>query len=346
MVQKARREPYAAVVELFAEDRKGAKRDRLARLGRILGLLSAHPDGMRPDDIAERVQMSKRSVYRDLKAIDAELGFKTWNVDGRWGLMADELLPDFKFTGSEAMAVFLAARLTARYADRYDPDLASAFEKLARGLPGPLAEHVDRTLDLLGTAPTDARHVDDVRLLTKAWASRRIVEFDYEPATYEGRARRARHAIVRPYLLEPSLETHALYLIGYDETRAALRTFKVERLRSLVVTPRTFEPPAAGTIEASLRRAWDIIADQPETDVVLRFAPAVAARVAETTWHPSQELDDEPDGALLWRGRVAGTTEIKLWVLSWGSDVEVLEPAALRDEIAAVLRAAAARYGA
>ena len=31
------------------------------------------------------------------------------------------------------MAVVLSARLMVRYADKYDPDLAAAFEKLARG---------------------------------------------------------------------------------------------------------------------------------------------------------------------------------------------------------------------
>lgn len=331
-------------MDLLPEDRQGTKRDRPARLLRIAALLKAHPDGMRPDDVAERVQMSRRTVYRDFKALDRELGIRTWVENGRWGVTGEAFLPDFKLTRPEAMAVFLAARLAARYADRYDPDLASAFEKLARGLPGPIADHVNRTLDLVQQAPVDARYVDDVRALTRAWAERRVVEFDYAPAAYEGRTTGTRRAVVRPFLLEPSLQTHALYVIGWDETKDALRTFKIERMANVVVTARTFEPPEAGTVETSLRRAWDIIADQPATPVVLRFAPAVAGRVGEATWHPSQELDEEPDGSVIWRGTVAGTTEIRLWILSWGPEVEVVEPTALRDDVARSLREAAARY--
>ena len=41
------------------------------------------------------------------------------------------------------MAVVLSARLMVRYADKYDPDLASAFEKLGGVLPPVLGEHVD-----------------------------------------------------------------------------------------------------------------------------------------------------------------------------------------------------------
>jgi proteasome accessory factor B len=169
------------------------------------------------------------------------------------------------------------------------------------------------------------------------------VTLDYEPARYAPEAT-ARKAVVRPYLIEPSLQTHALYLIGWDETRDALRTFKVERIRDVALTPRTFELPAGDGIEGTLRWAWDIIADQPPVAVVLRFAPSVAARVQEATWHPTQEVDVAPDGSLTWRATVAGTIEIRLWILSWGDEVEVLEPTELRNDVASTHRRAGARY--
>ena len=63
-------------------------------------------------------------------------------------------------------------------------------------------------------------------------------------------------------------------------------------------------------------------------------------------WHPSQLVTEERDGSLTWQATVAGTIEIRLWILSWGDEVEVLEPAALRDDVAATLATAAARYAA
>lgn len=324
--------------------RYGAKRDRLARMTRLLAILQAHPDGVRTGDLAERLGMSVRTVYRDLRAIDEEIGVPVWAEGGLWGIEADKaFLPPLKLTQSEAMAVVLSARLMVRYADKYDPDLAAAFEKLAVGLPSALAEHVERTLDIMSTAPRDAAFNDHVRLLTKAWAERRVVTIEYEPARYDGGAT-PRKATVRPYLIEPSLHTHALYLMGFDEDRGAIRTFKIERIVGAALTPRTFEPPDAATTTAELRRAWDIIADQEPTTVVLRFTPAVAARVMETRWHPTQSAESGPDGSLVWRATVAGSIEIRLWVLSWGDDVEVLEPPSLRADVAATHARAAARY--
>jgi proteasome accessory factor B len=78
---------------------------------------------------------------------------------------------------------------------------------------------------------------------------------------------------------------------------------------------------------------------------VLRFTASVAARVVEATWHASQRVERSEDGSLLWRATVAGTIEIRLWILSWGDDVEVLEPAELRSDVASTHLRAAARYG-
>jgi predicted DNA-binding transcriptional regulator YafY len=183
-----------------------------------------------------------------------------------------------------------------------------------------------------------------VHRLTRAWAERRVVVLDYEPARYAPDAA-PRRAVVHPYLIEPSLQTHALYLIGWDETRGGLRTFKVERIRDVSVRPDTFEPPEPGVLERDLRRAWDIIADQPATEVELRFDPSVAARVSETTWHPTQRLEPLPDGSVRFRATVAGTIEIRLWILSWGDAVEVISPPELREDVASTHHRAAARYG-
>jgi proteasome accessory factor B len=241
------------------------------------------------------------------------------------------------------MAVVLSARLMARYADKYDPDLAAAFQKLEAGLPPALAEHVERTLAVMSERPIDERFLHHVHQLTRAWAERRVVELTYAPGLYEGREAATRRARVRPYLIEPSVQTHALYLVGHDETRDAIRTFKIERIVDLSLSPDTFEAPEAA-FEARLSGAWDIIADQAPAEVVLRFRPSVAARVREATWHPSQRVVAEPDGSLLWRATVSGTIEVRLWILSWGDDVEVLEPAPLRADVAATLARAAARY--
>ena len=263
---------------------------------------------MRPKDIAERLGMSVRNVYRDLRALEGEVGLPTGRTAAGGASCAGAFLPPLKLTLSEAMAVFLGARLMVRYADKYDPDLGVCVREARGSAAGRAPRARARSLDVLQDAPLDTDFIDHVRQLTRAWAERRVVEIEYEGAAYEGRPGDRSRRTIRPFLIEPSLQTHALYLIGWDEDRNAMRTFKIERIRDVRVTPRTFEPPEGATLERDLRRGWDIIADQPATEVVIRFSPTVADRVLETTWHPLQHTERTPDGGLTGDRRSAASS--------------------------------------
>ena len=66
-------------------------------------------------------------------------------------------------------------------------------------------------------------------------------------------------------------------------------------------------------------------------------------RIRESRWHPSQEELDNPRGLEV-RFRVGGLIEIMPWIVSWGSAVEVLAPAELRDRVAAIARGMVERH--
>jgi predicted DNA-binding transcriptional regulator YafY len=162
------------------------------------------------------------------------------------------------------VAFFFAARLTAQFADRYDPDTGAAFQKLAEILPPVVARHLERTIDVLASRPPDERLTRNVRLLARAWAERRVVELTYDAATYSP-GRPPRRSRVHPYLLEASATTRALYLIGFDESRGAVRTFKLQRIlelsllrtRSSRPTPRSSRRGSAGPGASSpTRKRW------------------------------------------------------------------------------------------
>ena len=320
-----------------------AKHDRLARFYRVLRYLEAHPEGATVDAIAGFVAMSRRTVYRDLQALEGEIGVPMWSEGGKWGIVEGGFLPPLRLTLDEAVAFFLAARLTAQFADRYDPDTGAAFQKLAEILPPAVARHLERTIDVLASRPPDERMTRHLRLLARAWVERRIVELTYDAATYSP-GRPPRKSRVHPYLLEATATTRALYLIGFDESRGAVRTFKLQRILELSLAPDTFEPPDPAVVQEGLGRAWGVIADQEEVEVELRFDAAIAGLVTETTWHPTERVTHEPDGSVIWRARVPGTLEIRRWILQWGAQVEVIAPPELRDEVAATYRKAAARY--
>jgi predicted DNA-binding transcriptional regulator YafY len=328
-----------------AEDRIGRKRDRLARLLSVASILYSRgsgENGVAVSEIAKLTGMTTRTVYRDINALDEELGVPVFQAGrGRYGIDHKFFLPPLRLSVPEAIVLFLASRLIARWSDQYDASVVSAFTKLADTLPQPIARHVAASMLSIGAADPNEPFSRSFSAVARGWAEGRVVEIDYDPGTAP--PKRAR---VHPYFLEPDAALRSVYLIAHDEAAGSMRTYKVERIRSATVTQDRYEIPDDFDPDTWLANSWGIWSPDstPPVHVRLRFEADVAHRVREAVWHRSQELTELPEGRVELAVTVNGIVEIRPWILSWGESVEVLEPPELRDAIAASVRGAAARY--
>jgi len=317
------------------------KGDRGARILKVQAMLQRNPRGLTVPEIARRSEVNIRTSYRDLRALET-MGVPVTEQDGRWSIERDYFLPPVNFALDEAVALLLSARLMHRYTDLNDPPVAAAFVKLAAALPAPIAAYVHETVRQMAERPPDPVYARVFSALVLAWASRRVARIEYRARQQTLPSMRTIH----PYLLEPSGFGHACYVIARDVERDAIRTFKIERIRSCELLESQYQIPEDFDLRTYFSGSWGIMQTR-EADLVevrLRFLPEVAGRVRESRWHPSQRLDEERDGAVVLTVRVAGTLEITPWILMWGDAVQVLSPAELRDSIAATAAAMAARY--
>lgn len=327
------------------EDRWARKRDRLARLLSVASILYSRgsgENGVAVTEIAELTGMTTRTVYRDIRALEEELAVPIFSAGrGRYGIEKKYFLPPLRLSLPEAVVLFLSSRLIARWSDEYDQAVISAFTKLADLLPQPIARHVAATMLSVGRADPNEPFTRNFANVAQAWADGRVVEFEYEAA--DGDRRGAR---VRPYFLEPDAAGRSVYLIGFDESVDAMRTYKVERIRSSTVTAERYEIPDDFDPDRWLAHSWGIWSSDTTqvAEVRLRFEASVANRVRESIWHRSQRLTELDDGRLELTVSVAGIVEIRPWIMSWGDAVEVIEPPELREVVASAVRRAAARY--
>ena len=269
--------------QLYQKIQKGEVKDlNVIVKGDVQGSVEAVGEaGIRPNDLAKRLGVSRRTAYRDLKALEMEVDVPIWNEHGRWGVSQSGLLPALRFSRDEALAIVLAARLLAKFATGYDPELGAALMKLGGMLDEPLRSAVERTVSQLSDLRDQPEAQSRLRILANAWVNGRVVEFEYAAAwSNPGTTRTAR---VHPYLIEPSSATLATYLIGYDETRSAMRTFRADRIVNPRITPSTFVRPKDVELERTLAAAWDIVADQPLEEIVVRFTPEGLIRRIEVT---------------------------------------------------------------
>lgn len=329
----------------YPDDRAGRKRDRLARLLRVASILysaGSGEQGVPVTEIAKLTGMTTRTVYRDINALDQELAIPIFSAGrGRYGIERKYFLPPLHLSVPEAIVLFLAARLIARWSDEYDQAVVSAFTKLADLLPQPIARHVAATMLAVGEHLPNEPFTRNFATLARGWSEGRVLEIDYEPSDGPRRS-----TLVRPYFLEPDAALRTVYLIGFDETAKALRTFKIERIRSATLTSERYEIPDDFDPDRYLAHSWGIWSSEgtPTEEVRLRFDASIARRAREATWHPSQRVVELQGGGIEMTFTVAGIIEIRPWILSWGDGVEVLSPPTLRDAVAVAVGKASARY--
>lgn len=316
---------------------------RAARLGRMEQKLRAYPQGLTVRQLAEMLDISVRTIQRDLNVIEYEMGAPLVQDGRRWKLMPGTTpIGTVRFTLQEARVVLLATRLYLRHADRLDPDGLKALQKLADALPPTLAANVESTvLQLQRRRPLEPAALAVLRTLTEAWAGSRTVHLRYRSQ----RTRGVEATDLDPYVIEPTTAIAATYVIGWSSLHGEVRTFKIERLVSAELSDSTFAPPDVRELLDRIAQSWGVVFAGDEVKrVIIRFSPAVAERVRETMWHPSQRIAGLEGGAIQLELSLPSLLDFVPWVRSWGHDAFVVEPAELREEITASFRAAAAQY--
>lgn len=317
-----------------------SKTDRTARLLNVEHLLYQKPSGLTVEEIANFCGVTKRTTYRDLKALEDVLKVPIWQEGIRRGIVEGHFLPPIRFTVPEALNVFLAARLMLNYARRYDPNMASIFTKLNSIVPSPLREDIQKTLEWMQRQPRNDKYLQVLATLAKAWLSRHRVKIFYKALD----ARKATERTIEPYFIEPAATGHSSYIIAYCHYTNSVRIFKIERIEAIEITSEPYVISPDFDANAYLSSSWGIVVEGEVKTIKLRFAPVLARLMEETIWHPSQVVQKQRDGSVIMTLRVTDTVDLYSWVMGWGDRVEVLEPKELRREVIESAKAMLAMY--
>lgn len=74
------------------------------------------------------------------------------------------------------------------------------------------------------------------------------------------------------------------------------------------------------------------------------FSADQARYIKERRWSADQKIVEQEDGSVILEMNTSGWWDVKKWVLSFGAEAKVLEPAALRKEIMGELKATERNY--
>ena len=313
--------------------------EQFARLIQILQLIEQEPWKWDSAALEAKFAVSRATIERDIAVL------RQWGQikrkEGKFGLAEMKFLPT-SFTPPEALALRLAgASFASQAGAAYKDALASALRKIDLALPRRTAAELRKTGERVSVQLPVIR---DFSAHIYQDLHEAILRHHPADITYVSRTRpEPTHRRVDPYGL--TYKIGAWYLVGWCHLRQGIRTFGLDRIKWLRVVPDVhFRYPADFDLDEWLAKGWQLQAGGEPTEVTVRFDKSVADWIAGGHWHPTQRVERLPDGEILFRVTVTGYEEMLYWVLSFGAQAEVLEPAPLRAAVAEAARRMTEKY--
>ena len=109
-------------------------------------------------------------------------------------------------------------------------------------------------------------------------------------------------------------------------------------MRARILRP-SYQIPAQFNAEQFLSNAWGEVKDNDDTsttvtEILLRVSTEIIPSISQQVWHPSQRIERQDDGFALVTLHLSDWRSMLPWIRSWGVQIEVLKPIALRKALA------------
>jgi predicted DNA-binding transcriptional regulator YafY len=318
---------------------------KASRLVSVLLLLQTR-GRMTAAELAEELEVSVRTIYRDLEALSAA-GVPVYAEAGPNG--GCQLVEGYRtrltgLTAKEAEALFAAGVAGPVGELGLGTVLGAAQLKLLAALPKELADRATLAQQRFHLdAPTwfrGGRNDPHLVVVAAAVWDDRCIDIRYRhPGSKELASRR----------LEPLglvLKAGVWYLVARRE--GELRTYRVSRIEGVTTTDDTFERPA----DFDLARFWraavaEFEAGVPDVDVVVRASDRALPWLERLERQGNRVIKERTDDGDGWtRCVVAFESQHEAFsdLIQLGAEVEVVEPADLRARVGDTGKALAALY--
>jgi len=282
--------------------------------------------------LSERFEISRKTAQRNIDFMRDRLGAPLIYDPSRRGYRysddAFQLTP-FQASQEELLALLTARNLLTQVSGGY---LSREIDRLGRKLTALCDERLTAR-DRLGTHFSASWHghspVDETlfRTVAQALVQYRLLTIAYRSPVSDRTTLRE----VEPHHLQHYMGSWVL--IARCRLKDQWRKFFLARIRSFELKAETFIPCPDKEWRPIVEGAFGIFQGEARLPVTLRFSPFRARWIREQLWHPHQQIQELFDSSLEITFPVADFREVKMMILQFGADCEVVAPEQLRREV-------------
>ncbi|GAA4305605.1 YafY family protein [Compostibacter hankyongensis] len=313
------------------------------RLDRLTTILTTLQSGRwhTAEAFAERFGISIRTVYRDIRSLEAA-GVPVLSEAGRgYSLMEGYRLPPVMFTRSEAAALLAGEKLLVKQnSDLLQREYGLAMEKVRAVLRGPDRDFMEtlrkkmQVYHIPGQKPS-VGHGTVFSFLQECLYRSQVVNMEYAGVKGDAPLRRT----VEP--LGFVQQGNHWYLAGWCRLRQDYRTFRLDRIRQYEGTAEMLPPTHPHTLEGFFSHYRNM---EQKYQVTVRFASDCSRYVGDQKYLWGW-CGEQQDAAGITMQFLTGSLKgIAHWLLTWGNGVTVLGPEALQEKMRDLAREIHAHY--
>ncbi|WP_010501744.1 helix-turn-helix transcriptional regulator [Paenibacillus elgii] len=307
------------------------------KLDRLLAItmLLLNRNRVSAKELSERFEVSLRTVYRDIEAIN-QAGIPIVSYAGQTGgyEITDRYRLDRQLLSFDELQSLIVA-LRGMQTTLDDRHFGSLLDKvgalLVKSEQGSVTDASKQIIIDMNPWRNGTADKEKLETLRKAIRENRLTAFEYT----NGKGEQAER------LCEPMsvvLKGYVWYMYGYCRLREDFRIFRLSRMRNLQAGTETFERRELPADQLDSR--WTRRETRHSVNLVLQFTSKV--RVPVEDYYKPEQIEYGPDGTLVVRASHPDAHWTYAHLLSYGADVKVLEPEAvasrLREEALAIAR--------
>lgn len=283
---------------------------------------------VKASEIAERFEISLRTVYRDIRALEAS-GVPIGAEAGvGYFLMDNYKLPPVMFTREEASALLFGEKLIEKMSDDLMKfEFRSAITKIKAILNPEEKDRLEKLNDQISVLHYTSSSGNFNRLflneIQQALVSKSVLEIDYQA----GYGAPATKRLVEPIgLCNYSRRWH---LFAWCRLRSEYRDFRLDRILNLRLSQETFKGKQHISMDDFIRQ-MNVVSDKANIVLVIK-TERIKLIDDSKYWYgftEEEKIDDQTSRIRFANNELRGFAN---WILSSGSYAKVEEPIELKE---------------
>ena len=286
--------------------------------------------------------MSKRTIATDLEYLELQKGAPVKkSPEGRnvyYSYSEDFDFNEPNITKDEYLSLLIANEVLSQLKGfTLTKELKDLTDKLQLYVDDTTAENI---LPIMFDSPPALKHIERLQEMLECILEKTVLRISYQPFGADNPVEK----IIHPYCLKQY--NQRWFLFGYDEANNRIDNSPVDRIVRFTPSRKSFiESPFFSPNEyfKDMIGVTRKEGQQPER-IVFRVSATRADYLTTKPLHHSQTVLSENEDGMVFTMSVILNKELVSVLLSFGSDIEIIEPASLRSDMKAGYEAALLKY--